>query len=127
MAKFFLLIYFLPVQSVEWSQKLDSTVDRVLALYFPQYHEFEANSKYWGKGYTDWVAVNKTPEYNKLGEKVMRPTELGYYDLLSTETRRAQGILSKQYDVDGFLYHHYWFHDGSCKAMSKNIINKLFS
>lgn len=39
------------------------------------------------------------------------PPPLGYYDLIEEEPRRTQGILAKKYDIDGFIYHHYWFYD----------------
>lgn len=36
---------------------------------------------------------------------------LGYYDLRSTIIRRRQSELARLYDIDGFIYHHYWFYD----------------
>lgn len=32
---------------------------KILAMYLPQFHEVPENSKFWGKGFTDWVSVKK--------------------------------------------------------------------
>ena len=84
---------------------------RVLAIYFPQYHRDPINDKNWGDNFTDWVSLKGSPQINKAGFAIPRPTELGYYDLTQTEPRRRQGELAKLYGIDGFIYHHYWFYD----------------
>lgn len=48
-----------------------------------------------------------------MGYKIPRPTELGYYDLRDVEVRKKQGELAKEYGIDGFIYHTYWFYDPS--------------
>jgi len=84
---------------------------RVLVLVFPQYHRDEMNDKFWGEGFTDWDNLKKAPLQNRNGDRIPRPTELGYYDLTEKEPRQVQGMLAKQYGIDGFVYHHYWFYD----------------
>ena len=37
------------------------------------------------------------------------PTDLGFYDLRLREARHDQIRLAKQYGIDGFCYHYYWF------------------
>jgi lipopolysaccharide biosynthesis protein len=37
------------------------------------------------------------------------PSDLGFYDLRSKETRKEQAELAKQYGIEGFAYYHYWF------------------
>lgn len=54
--------------------------------------------------------MNATPPLNRLGDTILRPTELGYYNLMDPTVRKKQGELAKQYGIDGFIYHHYWFY-----------------
>ena len=38
---------------------------KLIANYLPQYHITPENDKWWGKGYTDWVAVkNASPVFD---------------------------------------------------------------
>ena len=90
-----------------------SSLPRVLAIYFPQYHRDPLNDKNWGDNFTDWDSLRKSPEKNRKGYNIPRPTELGYYDLTDTDVRRRQGELANAYGIDGFIYHHYWFYDPS--------------
>lgn len=100
----------------------------VYAIYFPQFHEDKLNNRLWGKGFNgtfyisiirlqcslkfsvDWNNLNASLGPNRLGSPLLRPTELGYYDLLNVDVRRQQGVLATQYGIDGFIYHHYWFY-----------------
>ena len=91
----------------------DKKLPRVLAIVFPQFHPDPLNDKLWGKGFTDWDNLRAAPTKNRLGFEIPRPTELGYYDLRNSTVRRIQGELAKQYGIDGFVYHHYWFYDPS--------------
>ena len=85
---------------------------RILALYFPQYHADPINDELWGTNFTDWDSLRASPHFNREGYAIPRPTsELGYYDLSYAQPRQLQGQLAKQYGVDGFIYHHYWFYD----------------
>jgi hypothetical protein len=83
-----------------------------MAVYFPQYHPDPINDRNWGVNFTDWTSLRGAPERNRAGYTIPRPTaHLGYYDLRSTATRRAQGVLARDHKVDGFVVHHYWFYD----------------
>lgn len=84
---------------------------RVVAIVFPQFHRDPLNDKLWGNGFTDWHSLRAAPAKNRLGFEIPRPTDLGYYDLSNTSTRKAFTELAKAYDIDGFVYHHYWFYD----------------
>jgi len=87
------------------------SLPRVLAIIFPQYHRDPLNDKLWGEGFTDWDNLRNAPAKNRLGFAIPRPTELGYYNLTDIHTRKSQGELAKIYNIDGFIYHHYWFYD----------------
>jgi hypothetical protein len=95
------------------SNNNNNPLPRILVIYFPQYHPDPINDKNWGANFTDWVSLRNSPLQNRLGFDIPRPTELGYYDLRDTEPRKQQGLLAKQYGIDGFIYHHYWFYDRS--------------
>jgi hypothetical protein len=78
---------------------------KVIAFYLPQFHPIPENDMFWEKDFTEWVNVRKAkPLYSP-----QIPTELGYYDLRSPETRKAQALLAATYGVDVFCYYHYWF------------------
>lgn len=89
----------------------DNMLPRVLAFVFPQFHEDSLNNYLWGKGFTDWNNLNQSPAKNRLGFSIPRPTELGFYNYVDLDPRKKQGELAKQYGIDGFVYHHYWFYD----------------
>jgi hypothetical protein len=69
------------------------------------------NDRLWGEGFTDWDNLRKAPAKNREGFAIPRPTELGYYDYVDTAPRQKQGELVKEYDLDGLIFHHYWFYD----------------
>jgi len=89
----------------------DNILPRVLAFVFPQFHEESLNNRLWGKGFTDWDNLRKAPVKNRLGFNIPRPTELGFYNYVDADPRKRQGELARQYGIDGFLFHHYWFND----------------
>ncbi len=83
----------------------------VIAIYFPQFHQFHENDLFWGKGYTDFVGVGKASR-NIYGQHIIRPSEhMGFYDLSNPESRQHQGQLAKKYGIHGFAIYHYWFKD----------------
>lgn len=84
---------------------------KIIAHHLPQFHEFEPNSTWWGKGFTEWTCVNRgrssRPEH-----RIKKPhKDIGHYSLLDPEMRKIQGELAKKYSVHGFCYYHYWFGD----------------
>ena len=81
---------------------------KVMATFFPQFHEFEENNRLWGKGFTDFTNVKKV-SHNRWGQEIIKPSERGFYNLLSRDQRCFQGELAKQYGVDVFAYYHYHF------------------
>ncbi|KAG7358009.1 methyltransferase type 11 domain containing protein [Nitzschia inconspicua] len=87
------------------------SMPKIWVIYFPQYHPDPINDKNWGQNFTDWISLQKSPEKNRMGYEIPRPISGEYYDLRDVEPRKLQGQLAKQYGVDGFIYHHYWFYD----------------
>jgi len=84
---------------------------KIIAWYLPQFHEFEENNNLWGKGFTEWVhlekAISQYPNHH-----IMKPhPDIGYYCLSDTRIRKLQGELAKKFGVYGFCYYHYWFYD----------------
>ena len=82
---------------------------KIIALYLPQYHEFEENNNWWGSGFTEWTCVNNArPRSEK--HKILKPhSDVGQYSLIDVEVRRKQAVMAKKYGVYGFCYYHYWF------------------
>lgn len=81
---------------------------KIIANYLPQFHEITENNKWWGKGYTDWVAVKKSkPLFD--GHDQPRIPLNGYYDLLSKDVIKKQACEAKQAGIYGFGIYHYWF------------------
>jgi hypothetical protein len=82
---------------------------KIMAMYFPQYHQIPENDRIWQEGFTEWTLLKpiKSPELMKPLSTTMGG--LGYYDLLNYETRKKQAELARSGGVHGFVYYHYWF------------------
>lgn len=78
------------------------TKTRVIANYLPQFHEIPENNRFWGKGYTDWVAVrNAKPIFQGHGQP-KAPENNNYYSLDDINTLKWQAQLAKANGVYGF-------------------------
>ncbi len=84
---------------------------KIVAAYLPQFHEIPENNEWWGKGYTDWVAVKKSRPVFENHYQPRVPLNNNYYSLDDVETIRWQADIARKYGVYGFGIYHYWFSD----------------
>ncbi len=84
---------------------------RVMCMYLPQFHSFPENDEWWGKDYTEWVAVKRAQPLYKGHIQPKVPLGKNYYDLdkdgVGTLTRQAE--LAGKYGVYGFSIYQYYF------------------
>lgn len=82
---------------------------KIIANYLPQFHEIPENNRFWGKGYTDWVAVKKAKPLFKNHVQPRIPKDNNYYSLDNKDVIKWQAELAKSYGIFGFGIYHYWF------------------
>lgn len=82
---------------------------KIIANYLPQFHEIPENNRFWGKGYTDWVAVKRAKPLFTNHVQPRIPQNENYYSLDNAESIKWQAKLAKENGIYGFGIYHYWF------------------
>ena len=82
---------------------------RVIPFYLPQFHRFDENETWWGKGFTEWSNVAAGLPIFAGHDQPLLPADLGFYDLNSDLVRERQLSLARAAGIEGFMYYYYWF------------------
>jgi hypothetical protein len=84
-------------------------IPKIIAFYFPQFHEIPENNEWWGKGFTDWKLVKEAKPLYEGHNQPRIPINEDYYNPCEKETLKKQAELAKKYGIEGFMFYHYWF------------------
>lgn len=84
---------------------------KVMCMYLPQFHSFPENDEWWGKDYTEWVAVKGAVPLYKGHDQPKVPMGGDYYDLGkdAVAVLSKQADLVRQYGIYGFCIYQYYF------------------
>lgn len=98
---------------------------RVMCMYLPQFHSFPENDSWWGRGYTEWVAVKGARPLYRGHIQPKVPLGGNYYDLdrEGKETLMRQAQLAKSHGVYGFSFYQYYFNGK--RLMEKPLVTLL--
>lgn len=88
-----------------------SSLPKIVAIIYPQYHPIQENDDIYGIGFVEWTLLNRTEPYFE-GFRTLHPhPDIGYYSLLRFEHRRKMRVLANHFGVEGFIWYHYWLNN----------------
>ena len=82
---------------------------KLIAIYFPQFHNIPENDEWWGKNFTDWDLVKSAkPKFHGHNQPRI-PLDEVYYNPCKKEVLAKQINQAKDFGIGGFMFYHYWF------------------
>lgn len=112
---------FVPLSEKNYMFKEETP--KLISFYLPQFHDFDENVKWFGRGFSEWSNTSKTPPQYVGHWQPHIPIDVGYYNLETNRTIKRQIELAKKYGIYGFCFYYYWF--SGKKIMEKPINNFL--
>ncbi len=82
---------------------------KLIAIYFPQFHNIPENDEWWGKNFTDWDLVKSVKPLFPGHNQPRIPLNNNYYNPCEKEVLVKQIKQAKEYGIGGFMFYHYWF------------------
>ena len=98
---------------------------KVIANYLPQYHTIPENDKWWGKGFTDWIAVKATEPAYEGHNQPRVPLNENYYSLDCADSIRWQASLAREYGTSSGESKKPFFRKSFKKAQIENAMKKV--